>query len=222
MLKWEKDTWYQFKPGCDVPFIKANGANDEIHQWIEESGGSFKVTSVVGSCATHAENTDGEQAPGMFHMFESELNFFEEVSDGKNWEVGGIYRCFDLNSLLRRSAINKSFCDKVGNSEFTVERMDYVTIPRVTKISYKNVFGSKVEMNFALIKSELPLFERVAPGQPYVSLDESAKSLEEEMESIPETSAPFAEIEGALVLRIEDEADRIRALEFLNKSKWKN
>lgn len=221
-------------------FLDQSFHNASILKEIEEKGPTFEVLETQEDCDGRSAIRvrfieSGKISWDGFYITAAEREFFNDITNSDRfWKYGSVYKCTDLRGL-GRSAINKHFIDAVGDRSFKINKM-MNDFERTHSIGYVTLDGQLKEMKITFTPGERVYFKHVqgAPEPtereidkvlaleeeqyPTYTIDDMAKEINE----LKVEEKSFMNIEGAINFRVENEEDRSRAIEWLQKMKWKN
>lgn len=231
--------WYQFSSQNDQRLFEGRyPTNHEFSDWVGMN--PFKIISYEGDEFLVEDQTGGRRFVELSAA--ERINFFKERND-LYW-ARGFYIVSDVEGLLK-SVINKRFWDEVGFNTFQVINVN--DDGRTTKLAYLNKTGHVAEVNHTFTPAERCYFVKADWAELTRHRPRGGDVNQEAMDVLLFDDASqevmnvlfdkdqyidnsllssemkcFSEVEGAIVFRIENEADRIRAIEMLQTLKWKN
>lgn len=177
--------------------------NGAIAKMITRDG-FITIAEVQGSVA-FVQDDDGQLI-----LNDDEFMFFVEVDTIQNrWKVGYWYYTNDLPALLSSSSINRVFARECALNKFKVLKVKDGNCHQITWEDN----GSQA-MYHVFTQHELKYFNCIGVDPDAIVID----SVQQEEPA----AKSLCELEGTMVIRVEDEADRLRAIEFLQNSKWKS
>lgn len=182
--------------------------NGAIAKMIDRDG-FITIAEVQGSVA-FVQNDDEQLV-----LNDDEFMFFVEVDTIQNrWKVGHWYYINNLPGLLSESAINNAFARECALNKFKVLK---VKDGNCRQLMWED--NGSQSMYHVFTQHELKYFNCIGVDPNAIVVDPTPQEISPKVE---EPAKPLCELEGIMVIRVEDEADRLRAIEFLQNSKWKS
>lgn len=231
IIMFELNKWYRLNKTLKNEFIDGAGdvdnarSNKGIVEFLEKHGDKFKVTGMYSTGTVKeiimVDGTSSESHTEEFLILICEKKYFVDIKAPRVnfWEADKSYKAVDLDSL-RKSAINTRFINTVGNKPFKVLTLQPTTqVPesRTHTIEYIDDNNELQTFYITFIESELKYFKEVesVSNDKEVEIDSEICELEVETKELMKIK-----VEGAIVFRVEDEADRLRAIEALTNMRW--
>lgn len=227
MPNFVKGRTYRLPEEHEEMFLSHSFHNERLLNDIKSKGPEFTVLEVQEDCngdsATKVrfEGT-GEISWDGFYITPDEREYFEDVTNGiGSWRLGVVYKCKDLTAVSR-SFINFRFVKEVGTKAFKVTKM-MNDFERTSEIEYIHNDGYIAKMKITFTPGEYSYFEVVSDAEECEDYSPicSMESLDEQIAGVEEPEEWTAEVEGAMVFKIESEYERKKAIEILKTMKWK-
>lgn len=178
--------------------------NGTIAKMITRDG-FITIAEVQGSVA-FVQDDDGQL---VLNLNEDEFMFFVEVDAIQNrWKVGYWYYTNNLQALLSKSTINHAFARECALNKFKVLK---VKDGNCHQITWEN--NGSHSMYHVFTQHELKYFNCIGVDPDAIVVDPTPQE---------KPAKSLCELEGTMVIHVENEADRLRAIEFLQNSKWKS
>lgn len=226
--------WYKFiNESHRLEFAHRFSENHEFAEWIGLK--PFQITEIDDDSIFRVEDANGEELRTEITHGEL-IRYFMECTD-MVW-TKGFYMIEDVKGVLK-SSINHRFWNEVGFNTFEVVKVDEseYNSGRTIRLAYVNKDMQVMEVNHTFSIAERSFFRKVdsrmtwnrprgfAVSQAALDVLSADDEPEKDRGLLASEMYPvdrgIGVIEGTMVIRVEDEADRLRAIEMLQNLKWK-